>query len=134
METAPAKPADKFTKEEKESGKGMSVLAYIGILSLIPFFAEKKNKFVVYHAKQGINLFLCEVIVGVGIGIISGIISGIAAASLNLFLLFTILPIIGVIGWACSIFFLVMSIMGIVQACSGEAKKLPVVGKIKIVK
>jgi uncharacterized membrane protein len=137
METAPAapaQPAGKFTKEEIESGKGMSILAYIGILSLIPFFAEKKNKFVVYHAKQGLNLFICEAIFGVGFGIIASIITAITVGSLNLGLLFVLPIILGVIGWAFGIFFLVMSIMGIVQACSGEAKELPIIGKIKIVK
>lgn len=134
METAPAKTAEKFTKEEIESGKGMGVLAYIGILCLIPFFAEKKNKFVIYHAKQGLNLFLFGVIIGVGLGIISSVLVGITTASFNIGLLIAVGTITSILGWVIGIFFLVMMILGIVQVCGGEAKELPVVGKIKFIK
>ncbi len=32
-----------FDKKDIESGKGMAVLSYIGILSLIPYLTEKKK-------------------------------------------------------------------------------------------
>ena len=58
-----------FNKKDIDSGKGMAILSYIGILALIPFLAEKKNKFVIYHAKQGMNLFICEIIGSVAINL-----------------------------------------------------------------
>ena len=36
----------------------MGVLAYIGILCLIPLLAAKDSEFAQFHAKQGLNLFL----------------------------------------------------------------------------
>ena len=38
----------------------MGIIAYFSLLALIPYFCEKKNKFVVYHAKQGMNLLIFE--------------------------------------------------------------------------
>lgn len=98
----------------------MCVLAYLGILSLIPFLAEKEDAFVQYHAKQGVNLFIIEVIVSIICSIISWI------------------PIIGIIGTLLSgitgILFLVLAILGIVSACKGEQKELPIIGGIKFIK
>lgn len=109
-----------FGKDEAEKGKVMGILSYIGILSLIPFFAEKENKYVVYHAKQGVNLFIIQVIVGLVLGILGK------------------LPLVGgIFGLISSIIgllFLILSIIGIVNVCKGKAKELPLVGKIKIVK
>ena len=109
-----------FGKDEAEKGKVMGILSYIGILSLIPFFAEKENKYVIYHAKQGVNLFIIQVIVGFVLGILGK------------------LPLVGgIFGLISSIIgllFLILSIIGIVNVCKGKAKELPLVGKIKIVK
>lgn len=98
----------------------MCVLAYLSILSLIPFFAEKNDPFVQYHAKQGVNLFILEVIIGVLCGILM------------------MIPFIGFIGSIlqslCGLGFLALSILGIVNACQGQMKPLPVVSSIQFVK
>lgn len=99
----------------------MAVLSYLGILSLVPYFAEKNNKFVAYHAKQGINLFIIEVIASVALGIIGKILFFIPYASYLLSLAF-------------NLFLLVLSVIGIVNATEGKAKELPIVNKIKIIK
>ena len=52
-----------YKKEDIEKGKLMAVLSYIGILVVIPYFAEKENKFVRFHAIQGLNLLLINLIV-----------------------------------------------------------------------
>ena len=110
------------SNSEAESGKGMSILAYLGLLALIPFFAEKNNKFVVYHAKQGVNLLIIEVIAMVAVGILASILSW------RLWFLSSLLNM------AVGICAFVLSIMGIVNACNGETKELPIVGSIKIIK
>ena len=53
---------DGFSAKEKEDGKLMAILSYVGVLSLVPYLAEKDNKWVRYHAIQGVNLFIIEVI------------------------------------------------------------------------
>ncbi len=42
--------------------KVMGVLAYLGILVLIPLLAKRDSEFVQFHAKQGLVLFIAEVI------------------------------------------------------------------------
>ena len=111
---------EKFTKKEIDDGKVMGILAYLGILALIPYLAEKNNKFVVFHAKIGMNLFLIEVIGSVAISV----------------LVFTLIlaPLAALASMVLSIGTLVLSIIGIVNVCQGEAKELPVIEKIKIIK
>ena len=110
----------KFTKKEVDDGKVMAILAYIGILALIPYLAEKNNKFVICHAKIGMNLFLLEVIASVALSVL-----GVTIVLLPLTLLAS--PVIGIGS-------LVLSIIGIVNVCNGEAKELPVIEKFKIIK
>ena len=47
----------------------MGVLSYI--IPLIPYFVEKENKFVRYHAIQGMNLLIISIIYGVAYSILS---------------------------------------------------------------
>ncbi len=98
--------------------KALGILAYIGILALIPYFIKDKSAFVRYHAVRGMNLFLLELIAGVACGIVQ---AG--------------LPIIGsILGWLVSIAGLALSIIGIVHVANGEMKELPVIDGIKFVK
>ena len=104
---------DGFSEKEKKEGKLMAILSYVGVLSLVPYLAEKDNKWVRYHAIQGVNLFIIEVILYI----------------------IRVIPILGwIVGWLGSIVTLVISIIGIVNTCNGEAKELPIVGKIKFIK
>ena len=48
---------------------------------------------------------------------------------INLFMLLCVIP---VLGWLWAIFMLIVWIMGIVYAASGEDKEVPLIGKIKI--
>lgn len=113
-----------FTPAEINAGKGMSYLAYIGVLVLIPFFAEKSNRFVQYHARQGLILFILEVVYAVAMVIIRSILW---AISWRLLFIATILSLI-------SFGFLALSIIGLVNVSQGQAKELPLLGKIKLFK
>ncbi len=99
--------------------KVFGVLAYFGILFLVPLLAGK-TEFSKFHANQGLILFLGEIITNAVGGFI------------------TMIPIfgwiIGLLFWAVDVFWLVLAIMGIVNACQGEMKELPLVGKFKIIK
>ena len=113
-----------FASDDIEANKVLAVLSYLGILSLIPLLAAKNSEFAQYHAKQGVNLFIIEIIYSFAISIISGI------------LLFV--PVIGALVSGLlsllSIVFFILAVMGIVNVLNGKAKELPIVGKIKIVK
>ena len=88
----------------------MAVLAYLGILIIVPFVTDAKNDpFVKFHLKQGLVLIISE-IVGLFIGII---------------------PILGwVIAPLLMLFNLITIILGIVNAATGKQKQLPVIGSI----
>ena len=90
------------------------VLSYLGILCLIPLLAKKDDPEVQWHAKNGLALFIAELIwVAIGIAF-----------------LFIRVPFLGC-GWAivrCAVWigFLVLSIMGIIKAVNGQRFRIPI--------
>ncbi len=109
---------------EDSNEKVYGILAYLGILFLVPLLAGK-TQFSKYHANQGIVLFIADIILGAVIGISVGVLS--------------ILGIIGVIigsiiSGILGLVVLVLVIIGIVHAANGEMKPLPIIGGITIVK
>jgi uncharacterized membrane protein len=120
-----------FTKEEIDAGKAMAVLSYIGILCLIPYFAEKNNKYVRYHSVQGLNLFLVSLIVSVAAAVLAFVGAFLALIPVLGFILFAIISLV------CSLLPLgtfALEIMGVVYAFQDKAKELPIVNKYKIIK
>ena len=45
--------------KEIQEGKMYAVIAYLGILCLVPLLLKKENKFALFHGKQGLVLFIC---------------------------------------------------------------------------
>ncbi len=103
----------------------MGVLAYIGILCLIPLLAAKDSEFAQFHAKQGLNLFLLEV----GVAVLSWVLGFMSIVGGLAFLGLMTMAI-----WLVQIGFFVLSIIGIVNALNGKKEPLPVIGGIKLVK
>jgi uncharacterized membrane protein len=95
-------PTGAVTGEEKLMG----AIAYIGILFLIPLLAKKDSDFAQFHAKQGLVLFIAEIIVS----FVGGIIPFLGW--------FIILPIGSLITF-------IFAVIGIVQAATGKYWKLP---------
>ena len=110
--------------------KVMAYLSYIGILSLIPFFSEKNDEFVQYHAKQGLNLFIIEV----AFTIISQILFVIANADIFGVTFWFLALIITIFSRFIYALFFAMSILGIVNVSKGLQVPLPVLGSIQIIK
>lgn len=131
-----------ITKQEIDQGKGMAILSYFGFLALIPYFAEKKNKFVRFHAVQGMNLFLIAVAYGIISGIVQGIVTSVTVSScVNSIFSLSVsgCNYVAVIlcGWVFGLIGLglgIICIIGIVYAASGQTKEVPILGKIKIIK
>ena len=80
-----------YTKEEKDAGKLMAILSYIGILCLIPYFVEKDNKYVRYHAIQGLNLFIISLIISVAAAVVAFVGAFLAFIPVLGFILFAII-------------------------------------------
>ena len=61
---------NKPTQTPTASGSGdndklFGILAYLGILFLVPLLAAKDSKFAQYHANQGVVLFIADIAVWV---------------------------------------------------------------------
>ena len=83
----------------------MAALSYLGFLFLVPLLSGyKKDKFVNFHLRQGIVLFIVDVIAS--------------------FIMW-----IPVIGWLLGLFLLVLSIYGFIQALTGKKWPLPYIGQ-----
>lgn len=116
-----------FNTEDVNGNKVFGILAYIGILFLVPLFAAKDSQYARFHTNQGLVLFIAEVILNIAAKIVIGIFS---VASLGL-LAVPISIVLNLVVWAFNLGFM---ILGIANACSGEAKVLPVIGKITILR
>jgi uncharacterized membrane protein len=91
------------------NNNGMAILAYLGILIVIPFLTEAhKDPYVKFHLKQGLALIIMEIVAMFIIAI----------------------PILGWIAspilWLASLVFI---IIGIMNAASGKMKELPFIGQ-----
>jgi len=100
------KKPDEFDANDVEENKVFAALSYLGILVLIPLLVKKDSKFAMEHAKQGLVLFIIEVVLWI-IGFI---------------------PIIGwVLGVIVGIALFIVSLMGLIYALQGKFWKIPFV-------
>ena len=113
-----------YDPQDINQNKVMAVLAYIGLLVLVPIFAAKESRFARFHANQGLILLIVDVALGILLAILSAIL---LAISWRLVFISTILNLL----WLPM---LGLHILGIVNASSGKAKELPLIGKFKLIK
>lgn len=113
-----------YAAADIQQNKAMAILAYLGILVLIPLFAAKESKFARYHTNQGLVLAIAEIAYAIVLRILTAIL---LAISWRLLFLTSILGIL-------SLLFVALAIIGIVNAANGRAKELPIIGKIKLLK
>ena len=122
--TNTADTTSEFDPNDINQNKIMAILAYFGILVVIPIFAAKESKFARFHANQGLVLFIASVAYKIMLEIIKSIIVSI---STGLLIITTILGLTYLV-------FIVLGIMGIVNAATGKAKELPIIGKFSLLK
>lgn len=125
-----------FSKEDIEQNKIMSLFAYIGLLFLIPLFACKDSKFARFHTNQGIVLCILYVIYEVIFGVIGGITALLFIPDMIFFKIVGGLLIAceGFIAFIIGAALTVLMVLGIISAVTGKAKKLPIIGNIRILK
>lgn len=109
---AEADDDDVYDEEDIKKNKVMAVLAYLGILCLIPLFAAKDSRFARFHTNQGVLLFAASIICSI----------------------LTYVPIVKWFVWILNLVIFVFAIMGIVYAVKGECKELPIIGKYRVIK
>lgn len=114
-----------FDPNDVQQNKVMAVLAYIGILFLVPLLAAPQSPYARFHTNQGIILFIVDIIIGI-IGFVLGFI-------------LAFIPVVGalisgLVSFLLSACTLALMIIGIVNAATGKAKELPIIGKFRILK
>src|SRR3990167_9470086 len=86
-----------------EDNRVLSAIGYVWILCLAPLFLKRNSRYAQFHAKQGLVLFILEVIG---------------------WLIFWI-PLIG---WVLFIYVIIMAVMGIMNSLQGNWWEMPVLG------
>jgi len=100
-EMRPQAGGDKDIEENKVWG----AIAYLGILCLIPLLAKKDSPFAQFHAKQGLVLFIIEIVGWV-------------------------IFWIPFIGWILMVVVYVVALVGLIQALMGKKWRIPGVAAI----
>lgn len=90
-----------------QKNKVMGVLAYLGVLIIIPILVAKNEPFVKFHIKQGLVLLVIEVVAWV--------------AAMAIWPLWLIL-------WLVKLIIFVFVVLGIINVIQGKEKNLPWVG------
>ena len=116
-----ADTTNEYDPQDIEKNKVMAILAYLGILVLVPLFGAKESRFARFHTNQG--LILC--IVGIALYIIVRILLAIS---------WKLAAIVGIFLWIIEIAIFILAIIGIINAAKGRAKELPLIGKYRILK
>jgi len=101
-----------FDPKDVKENTLYAALSYVSVLSLVMLVTKKDSPFVQEHAKQGVVLFIAEIIIWI---------VGMAIPVLGWF-------IIGPIG---NLLMLVASIVGFVKAVQGEFWEIPYLGKYR---
>ena len=104
---APEKTPEKAPEKTPSNENVYAVLAYLWILCLIPLLLKKDDEFVLFHAKQGLMLFIVEVAIGI----------------------IAVVPLLGwLVGILGTLICGILSLVGIVQVLMGNEWKIPVIG------
>ena len=124
--TPPVYPggAQPSADQDAQDNKTMAILAYI--LFFIPLLtgAHRNSEFAKFHTNQGTALAISAIIYSIAVSRLSAILVFIPVIG---WILMLILPLFGFV-------FLVLCIIGIVNAMNGRMKPLPITGKITIIK
>ncbi len=113
-----------YNPQDIKENKFMAILAYFGILVIIPILAAKDSKFARFHSNQGLILCITAILYSLAYQIFAGVIISI---SYHLSWMVGIVELLGVV-------LLIWFIIGIVNASKGRAKELPFIGHFKLLR
>ncbi len=95
-------------KSDVDDAKVFAAIGYIWVLCLVPLLLKRKSSFAQFHAKQGLILFIFEI-------------------------LLSVLWIIPILGWLAAflgwIFVIIMIGLGILKSLQGEYWEMPILGR-----
>lgn len=106
-----------MTQADIDDGKTMGILAYI--FFIVPLFAARDKKFAMYHTEQAIALWIAFIGIYIVMTILTIIVNQISST------LGCVISILGILPWLA---YVVLWIMGLLNAIGGKVKELPVIG------
>lgn len=107
------------TEEEIAAGRILAAVAYLPGLCFIGLFGASHNRYVTFHARQGLLLFLVEAVVWVALAIYDSSLGRI--------------PVIGFLVGAAARFvlgftLLAATVYGVIKGAAGEMARIPYLG------
>jgi uncharacterized membrane protein len=114
-------PYDSVSEREILTGRALAAVAYLPGLCLIGLLEAPRNRFVRFHARQGLVLTLAEIAALVAIAIVDGSLGRI--------------PVLGLIAGASmrlvlGLSFLALTIYGAMKGIAGEMVHVPFLGDL----
>jgi uncharacterized membrane protein len=118
------------TKEGRGGSRVLSALGYIPMLCFLPLFLKRDDEFAQLHGRQGLVLLVTWVVTWLVIWVVARIFGNILGH----------IPLIGliffgigwfierVVGWILYIVYLILMVVGIIEAGLGKHWRLPVLG------
>jgi len=98
----------KLSQQEIKEGAPFAILSYVLFLWILTFIFKKDNRFAYFHARQGVVIFVGNVIC----------------------FAFMFVPILGVLFWLGEMAMIFFSLYGIYLSLTGKRKNIVVVGDI----
>ena len=131
----PVQPEILSDDADVQKNKGIAWLSYLSLLFLIPLFAAKHSEYTRFHVRQGATLCAASLAYAIVQAVLMAILNSIFRPELTWFgyRQHPFVSLVGVILGLASIFFLVLAIIGIVNAATGKRAELPVIGKFDLI-
>lgn len=122
--------------------KLFACIAYIPLVWIVSFFAERKNQFVRFHIKQGMKLTVLTVVVGAVSWALNAFFSWVFSYSVqtptqeDLAHITTGVNSVGqtlciIVAFVATIILVAYALFGVIAACRGKMIDLPLLGKHK---
>ena len=116
---ADAPSYDSVRPEEVERGRLLAAIAYLPVLGVVGLLGMPENRYVGFHARQGLLLFLVELVVWAGLAIVHASIGRIPILGFLIVIL---------LDFVCWMTLLAATVYGVIKGGSGEMTRLPVLG------
>lgn len=117
---------NEFTEEDISKNRVMAIFAYI--LFLIPLFAAKESRYARFHTNQGMVITIASAAVSFTTSFTTTILKAIS------WRFYGFANFINILGALICLGAVPLTVLGIIYAAKGQAKELPFVNKIKILK
>ncbi len=126
MTAEQAKEAAAAQQADIRQNKGLALLAYIGVLVVIPMVFGQHSKFARHHTNQGLILFILEMVAWAGCKVLM-------LLGYPVFHLAASVYLTSFVGGLIWLVFAVLSLLGLLHVASNSFATLPVIGEYEVI-